>query len=65
MLGDNYQSRCVLIPMSDFLNFGEKLKSKITLPEINKDNFPYKFYLAYWIDTNSTSTWENLEHIKN
>ena len=40
------------------------MKSKIILPEINKDNFPYKFYLAYWIDTNSTSTWENLEQIK-
>jgi len=40
------------------------LKSKTKLPTINKNNFPYKFYLAYWIDTNSTSTWENLESIK-
>ena len=28
MLGDNYQSRCVLIPMSDFLNLWRKVEIK-------------------------------------
>lgn len=40
------------------------MKSKPKIPKINKKQFPYKFCLAYWIDTNSSSTWENLESIK-
>ena len=28
MLGDNYQSRCVLIPMSEFLNLWRKVEIK-------------------------------------
>lgn len=35
------------------------------LPKLNKKNFNYSFYLVYWIDINSTCTWENLKTIDN
>lgn len=41
------------------------LKEKTNYPRLTKKIFPYNFYLAYWIDTNSNSSWESLDFIKN
>ena len=41
------------------------MKSKITIPKLTKKLFPYNFYLAHWIDTNSSCTWESIKTIKN
>ena len=41
------------------------MKSKIKLPQLNKKDWPYKFYLAHWYDTNSTCSWETIKTIKN
>ena len=38
---------------------------KRKLPKITIKNFPYKYYLTYWVDINSTCTWENLKTIDN
>tara|TARA_R100000231_G_scaffold3046_3_gene5607 strand:+ start:6569 stop:6871 length:303 start_codon:yes stop_codon:yes gene_type:complete len=37
---------------------------KNTRKKINKDNFPYKFYLCWWIDPASDSAWQDIEEIK-
>ena len=42
----------------------DKLKSKIKLPQIDPDDFPYKFYMCWWKDICSSSNWENLTNIK-
>ena len=42
----------------------DKLKSKIKLPQIDPDDFPYKFYMCWWKDICSSSNWENLNAIK-
>lgn len=39
-------------------------KNQTNVPKLNKNIFPYDFYLAYWIDTTSKSEWENLETAK-
>ena len=41
------------------------MKSKIVIPKLTKKLFPYNFYLAHWIDTNSSCTWESIKTIKN
>ena len=41
----------------------DKLKSKIKLPQIDPDDFPYKFYMCWWSDIISDSGWNTLNHI--
>jgi hypothetical protein len=40
-----------------------KLKSKLVLPDIDADDFPYKFYKVWWSDIVSDSSWSTLTHI--
>ena len=41
----------------------DKLKSKIKLPQIDPDDFPYKFYMCWLSDIISDSGWNTLNHI--
>ena len=41
------------------------LKSKVILPDIEPNDFPYKFYKCYWSDIESDSSWNSIKHIKN
>ena len=41
------------------------MKSKIKIHKLTKKIFPYSFYLAHWIDCNSTCSCESLKSIKN
>jgi hypothetical protein len=41
-----------------------KLKSKLVLPDIDPDDFPYKFYKCWWSDICSCSNWENFAQLK-
>lgn len=40
------------------------MKSKIKIPKLTKNIFPYDFYVAHWIDINSNCTWENIHTVK-
>ena len=42
----------------------DKLKTKIILPDIDEDDFPYKFYKCWWRDIISSENWEDLTAIK-
>ena len=42
----------------------DKLKSKIKLPQIDPEDFPYKFYMCYWKDIQSDSSWHSLTTLK-
>ena len=42
----------------------DKLKTKIKLPDIDEDDFPYKFYKCWWSDIISCENWEDLSTIK-
>lgn len=37
---------------------------KINLPDLDKEDFPYKFYKCWWSDIISDSSWNTLSHIK-
>lgn len=39
-------------------------KKKITLPQIEESDFPYKFYMCWWSDIISDSSWQPLTQIK-
>jgi len=39
-------------------------KKKLTLPEIQESDFPYKFYMCWWSDIVSDSSWSPLQQIK-
>ena len=39
-------------------------KKKVELPLIEDSDFPYKFYMCYWSDIVSDSSWSPLAHIK-
>ena len=41
-----------------------KLKSKLLLPDIDADDFPYKFYKCWWSDIISDPSWSPLNNIK-
>ena len=41
-----------------------KLKSKLVLPDIDTDDFPYKFYKCWWSDICSSPNWESLKTLK-
>ena len=38
-------------------------KKKVVLPEIEENDFPYKFYMCWWSDIISDSGWNTLNHI--
>ena len=40
------------------------LKSKIILPDIEADDFPYKFYKCWWSDICSSPNWESLKTLQ-
>ena len=40
------------------------LKSKIILPDIEPDDFPYKFYKCWWSDICSSPNWESIRQLK-
>ena len=40
------------------------LKTKIKLPDIDENDFPYKFYKCWWSDIIFDSSWSPLQHIK-
>tara|TARA_R100000458_G_scaffold1473_2_gene1234 strand:+ start:165 stop:473 length:309 start_codon:yes stop_codon:yes gene_type:complete len=42
----------------------DKLKTKIILPDIDPEDFPYKFYKCWWHDIISCENWEDLTTIK-
>ena len=42
----------------------DKLKTKIILPDIDEDDFPYKFYKCWWKDIICSENWEDLSTIK-
>jgi|TARA_B100001939_G_scaffold347087_1_gene367653 hypothetical protein len=37
---------------------------KINLPDLDKEDFPYKFYKCWWSDIISDSSWNSLTHIE-
>ena len=39
-------------------------KKKLLLPEIQENDFPYKFYMCWWSDIVSDSSWSPLPQIK-
>ena len=39
-------------------------KKKVVLPEIQESDFPYKFYMCWWSDIISDSSWSPLQQIK-
>ena len=39
-------------------------KKKLILPEIQESDFPYKFYMCWWSDIVSDSSWSPLQQIK-
>ena len=39
-------------------------KKKLNLPEIQENDFPYKFYMCWWRDICSTSFWDSLPNLK-
>jgi hypothetical protein len=39
-------------------------KKKLLLPEIQESDFPYKFYMCWWSDIVSDSSWSPLPQIK-
>ena len=41
-----------------------KLKSKLVLPDIDTDDFPYKFYKCWWSDICSSPNWESLKTLQ-
>jgi hypothetical protein len=40
------------------------MTTKIKLPDIDRKDFPYKFYKCWWSDIISDSSWSPLEQIK-
>ena len=40
------------------------LKNKLILPDIDENDFPYKFYKCWWSDICSSSNWDSLNHLK-
>ena len=40
------------------------LKTKTILPDIDREDFPYKFYKCWWSDIISDSSWSPLQQIK-
>ena len=40
------------------------LKTKIKLPIIDEEDFPYKFYMCWWSDIISDSQWSNISQLK-
>ena len=40
------------------------LKTKIKLPDVDENDFPYKFYKCWWSDIISDSSWSPLQQIK-
>ena len=47
-----------------FTEFNNMKKKKLTLPEIQESDFPYKFYMCWWSDIVSDSSWSPLQQIK-
>jgi len=39
-------------------------KTKINLPTIDEEDFPYKFYMCWWSDIISDSQWSNIPQLK-
>ena len=39
-------------------------KKKLILPEIQESDFPYKFYMCWWSDIISCSSWSSISDIK-
>ena len=48
----------------EFINMKKLLKSKIVLPDIEADDFPYKFYKCWWSDICSSPNWESINQLK-
>ena len=40
------------------------LKTKIILPDIDTEDFPYKFYKVWWSDIISSPNWETIPQLK-
>jgi hypothetical protein len=40
------------------------LKTKIILPDIDTEDFPYKFYKVWWSDICSSPNWESINQLK-
>jgi len=40
------------------------MTTKIKLPDVDRKDFPYKFYKCWWSDIISDSSWSPLEQIK-
>ena len=40
------------------------LKTKIVLPDIDENDFPYKFYKVWWSDIISSPNWETIPQLK-
>lgn len=40
------------------------MTTKIKLPDVDRKDFPYKFYKCWWSDIISDSSWSSLEQIK-
>lgn len=40
------------------------MTSKIKLPDVDKKDFPYKFYKCWWSDITSCSSWNTISDIK-
>ena len=47
-----------------FTEFNNMKKKKLILPEIQESDFPYKFYMCWWSDIVSDSSWSPLQQIK-
>ncbi len=49
---------------TEFINMKKLLKNKLILPDIDENDFPYKFYKCWWSDIISDSSWSPLQQIK-
>ena len=47
-----------------FKTMKKLLKTKIKLPDVDKNDFPYKFYKCWWSDIISCSNWSSISDIK-